>query len=275
MVIGGDGGDELWGGYPTYRAHKLAAVYGALPGWFRRGVVERAVAALPVDDRYQSLEWKLRRFTGRWDDTRLARHLRWMSTVDLPELGAAVPAARGLLPATLGVRLPETDDWLNQILALDFSTYMSGSVLTKVDRASMAHGLEVRPPLLDDALVDLAFSLPSRFKLRGRRGKYLLKRAARGQIPAAIIDRPKKGFAIPLAAWLRGPLSGRLDAVIAESPLWDLGLVDQGVFAGWQAQHRARKADRSKPLWALYVLDRWLRRTSVAVRSSGRTSPAG
>ena len=136
----------------------------------------------------------------------MARHLRWMSTVDLPELGAAVPAARGLLPATLGARLPETDDWLNQILALDFSTYMSGSVLTKVDRASMAHGLEVRPPLLDDALVDFAFSLPSRFKLRGRRGKYLLKRAARGQIPDAIIDRPKKGFAIPLAAWLRGPL---------------------------------------------------------------------
>jgi asparagine synthase (glutamine-hydrolysing) len=267
VVIGGDGGDELWGGYPTYRAHKLAAVYGVLPGWFRRGVVERAVAALPVDDRYQSLEWKLRRFTGRWDDARVARHLRWMSTIDLPELATAVPAARGLLPATLGTRLPQTDDWLNQILALDFSTYMSGSVLTKVDRASMAHGLEVRPPLLDDALVDFAFSLPSRFKLRGRRGKYLLKQAARGQIPDAIIDRPKKGFAIPLAAWLRGPLAGRLDAVIAESPLWDLGLVDQGVFAGWQAQHRARKADRSKPLWALYVLDRWLRRTSVAVRN--------
>ncbi len=267
VVIGGDGGDELWGGYPTYRAHKLAALYGALPGWFRRGVVERAVAGLPVDDRYQSLEWKLRRFTGRWDDARVARHLRWMSTVDLPELGAAVPAARGISPATLGTRLPETDDWLNRILALDFSTYMSGSVLTKVDRASMAHGLEVRPPLLDDALVDFAFSLPSRFKLRGRRGKYLLKRAARGQIPDAIIDRPKKGFAIPLGAWLRGPLAGRLEAVIAESPLWDLGLVDRSVFAGWQAQHRARKADRSKPLWALYVLDRWLRRTSGAVRS--------
>ncbi|HEX3905282.1 MAG TPA: asparagine synthase (glutamine-hydrolyzing), partial [Polyangia bacterium] len=271
VVIGGDGGDELWGGYPTYRAHKLANVYGAFPGWFRRGIVERVVARLPIDDRYQSLEWKLRRFTGRWDDARVARHLRWMSTVDLPELGAAVPAARGLLPATLGARLPETDDWLNQILALDFSTYMSGSVLTKVDRASMAHGLEVRPPLLDDALVDFAFSLPSRFKLRGRRGKVLLKRAARGQIPDAIIDRPKKGFAIPLAAWLRGPLAGRLEAAIAESPLWDLGLVDRAVFSTWQSEHRERKRDRSKPLWAFYVLDRWLRRTNAAVRSSGRT----
>ena len=125
------------------------------------------MAGLPIDDRYQSLEWKLRRFVGRWDDARVVRHLRWMSSVDLPELAAAVPAARGLPPATLGARLPPGDDWLNQILALDFTTYMSGSVLTKVDRASMAHGLEVRPPLLDDALVDFAFSLPSRYQAAG------------------------------------------------------------------------------------------------------------
>ncbi len=271
VVVGGDGGDELWGGYPTYRAHRLAAVYAALPGWFRRGIVERAVNKLPINDRYQSLEWKLRRFVGRWDDARVVRHLRWMSSVDLPELGAAVPAARGLQPATLGARLPPGDDWLNQILALDFTTYMSGSVLTKVDRAAMAHGLEVRPPLLDDTLVDFAFSLPSRTKLPGRQSKYLLKCAARGQIPDAVIDRPKKGFGIPLAAWLRGPLCGRLDAVIAESPLWELGLVDRAVFAGWQREHRERRRDRSRPLWALYVLDRWLRRTSPGVRSSGRT----
>ncbi len=148
---------------------------------------------------------------------------------------------------------------------------MSGSVLTKVDRAAMAHGLEVRPPLLDDALVDFAFSLPSRTKLPGRKSKYLLKCAARGQIPDAVIDRPKKGFGIPLAAWLRGPLAARLEAVLAESPLWELGLVDRAVFAGWQTEHRERKRDRSRPLWALYVLDRWLRRTSLGVRSSGRT----
>jgi len=271
VVVGGDGGDELWGGYPTYRAHKFAALYGALPRWFRRGVVERVVARMPIDDGYQSLEWKLRRFTGRWDDARVARHLRWMSAVDLPELAAAVPAARGLRPATLEARLPESDDWLNQLLALDFSTYLPGSVLAKVDRASMAHGLEVRPPLLDGALVELAFSLPSRLKVRGGRSKVLLKRAARGRIPDAVIDRPKKGFAIPLAAWLRGPLAARLDAVLAESPLWGLGLLDRAVFAGWRDEHRGRTVDRSKPLWALYVLDRWFRRTTGLVRSSEAT----
>jgi asparagine synthase (glutamine-hydrolysing) len=264
VVLGGDGGDELWAGYPTYKAHRMAAIYAAVPRLVRSRLVLPAVGALPVADRYQSLEWKLRRFTERWDDDRVARHLRWMSNVDLPELGAAIPAARGLTPATLaaGRELPATGDWLNGILSLDFQTYLPGSVLTKVDRAAMAHGLEVRPPLLGNALVDLAFGLPSRDKLRGNTSKFLLKRAVRGQIPDEVIDRRKKGFGIPLAAWIRGPLAARVQAVVDESPLWDLGCADRSVFARWLDEHRGRRRDRSKPLWALYVLDRWLRRNA-------------
>src|SRR6185369_9023307 len=132
----------------------------------------------------------------------VTRHLRWMSSVDLPDLSRAIPQASGLLPATMTAWLPESSDWLQKILALDFTTYMPGSVLTKVDRASMAHGLEVRPPLLDNQIVDWAFSLSSRYKLRGTQGKYLLKRAAQGSVPDEVIHRPKKGFAIPLARWL-------------------------------------------------------------------------
>ncbi len=273
VVVGGDGGDELWGGYPTYRAHLYAMFYAAIPTWARAGLVDRLIAKLPIDDRYQSLEWKLRRFTERWDDDLVRRHLRWMSSVDLPDLAAGIPQARGMLPPTFGAALPETPLWLHRLLALDFTTYLPGSVLTKVDRASMAHGLEVRPPLLDDALVDFAFSLPPRHKLRGRRGKYLLKRAARGKIPDAVIDRPKKGFGIPLGAWLRGPLKDRLDGVLRDSPLWDTGLVDQPTFRAWRDEHQARRHDRSKPLWALYVLDRWLRRAQGP--SSGAVSGPG
>ncbi|MES1164934.1 MAG: asparagine synthase (glutamine-hydrolyzing) [Verrucomicrobiota bacterium] len=264
VVLGGDGGDELWGGYPTYKAHRAAAIYAAIPHMLRRQVIARAIGALPIADRYQSLEWKLRRFTERFDDDRVTRHLRWMSNVDLPELAQAIPAARGITPATLEMPHPSGGDWLNTILALDFATYMPGSVLTKVDRAAMAHGLEVRPPLLGNAMVDLAFSLPSRDKVRAKLGgatsKFLLKRAVRGRIPDEVIDRPKKGFGIPLAAWLRGPLAPRVQAVVRESPLWDLGCADQAVFVRWFDEHRDRRRDRSKPLWALYVLDRWLRR---------------
>jgi asparagine synthase (glutamine-hydrolysing) len=270
VVVGGDGGDELWGGYPTYRAHKYAALYARLPAVVRKGVIERAIGWLPLDDRYQSLEWKLRRFTERWDDDPVTRHLRWMSSVDLPELSRAIPAARGLRPATLDARLPETDDRLQRILALDFTTYMPGSVLAKVDRASMAHGLEVRPPLLANAVVELAFSLPSHYKLRGQTGKVLLKQAARGKLPDEIIDRPKKGFGIPLGTWLRGPLRARIESVVGPSPLWETGLLDRGVFAGWNREHQEKKRDHGKALWALLVLDHWFRRNYSAPASGAR-----
>jgi asparagine synthase (glutamine-hydrolysing) len=269
VVVGGDGGDELWGGYPTYRAHRYASVYARVPAWLRKSVFERAVSLLPVvDSRYQSLEWKLRRFTQRWDDDLVTRHLRWMSSVDLPDLSLAIPTSRGLRPATLDVPLPAMDDSLELMLALDFSTYMPGSVLTKVDRASMAHGLEVRPPLLDNALIDLAFSLPSTYKVRGGVSKFLLKRAARGKIPDDIIDRPKKGFGIPLGPWLRGPLRPRLEEVVARSPLWGTGLLDREVFATWNREHQDRVRDHSKALWALLVLDHWHRRHYAAAPSS-------
>ncbi|HVU51919.1 MAG TPA: asparagine synthase (glutamine-hydrolyzing) [Polyangia bacterium] len=260
VVVGGDGGDELWGGYPTYRAHGFASLWGHVPEVIRSNVVGRAIGLLPIDDRYQSLEWKLRRFTERWARDPVTRHLRWMSSVDLPELSRALPSAGGARPATLDARLPETDDRLHRLLALDFTTYMPGSVLAKVDRASMAHGLEVRPPLLDDALVDLAFALPSTYKVRGGATKALLKRAARGHIPDEIIDRPKKGFGVPLAAWLRGPLRARVEDIAARSPLWDTGLLDRAVFAGWTREHLDKRRDHAKALWALLVLDHWYRR---------------
>jgi len=259
VVVGGDGGDEQWGGYPTYRAHGYAAAYRHVPSFIRNQVIARAVGLLPINDRYQSLEWKLRRFTKRWDDDTVTRHLRWMSSIDLPDLARAIPAAKDLRPAALAAPLPETDDWLQRILALDFTTYMPGSVLTKVDRASMAHGLEVRPPLLDDALVERAFSLPSRYKVRGGSGKFLLKLAARGKVPDEIIDRPKKGFGIPLASWLRGPLKDRIHEVATRSPVFDRGILDRDVFRTWHEQHQAKRADHSKPLWALIVLDHWFR----------------
>jgi len=260
VVVGGDGGDELWGGYPTYKAHGLATVYQRVPGFIRKQIVNRTVGLMPINDRYQSLEWKLRRFTKRWDDDMVTRHLRWMSSVDLPDLERAIPAAKGMSPATLATHLPETEDSLQRILALDFATYMPGSVLTKVDRASMAHGLEVRPPLLDDAMLERSFALPSRYKVRRGSGKYLLKLAARGKIPDEIIDRPKKGFGIPLATWLRGPLKDRIHEVVARSPVLDRGILDGDVFRGWNDQHQAKRADHSKPLWALLVLDHWFRR---------------
>jgi asparagine synthase (glutamine-hydrolysing) len=265
VVLGGDGGDELFGGYPTYRAHKAGRLYGLLPEGLRAGALSRVASALPDRDSYQSFAWKMKRFVLRWDDDARQRHLRWMSNLDLPDLRRGVPRASGFPPATLenGAWSREVRDPLNAILALDFLTYLPSSVLTKVDRASMAHGLEVRPPMLDNDIVGWVFSLPSSLKVRSLRGKVLLKRAARGRLPRRIVDRPKKGFGIPLAAWLRGPLRARTEAALRPSPLWASGMLDRDAFAGWAALHAARKGDYSKALWALIVLDEWVRREKI------------
>ena len=270
VVVGGDGGDELWGGYPTYRAHVYAALYARIPAWLRNEVVPRALEHLPIDDRYQSLEWKLRRFTERWDDDDVTRHLRWMSSIDRPELPLAIRGANDIAPPTLGAALPPTGDRLARLMMLDLVTYLPGSVLTKVDRASMAHGLEVRPPFLDNDLTTWALSLPSTYKVRRDRGKFLLKLAAKGHLPESVIERPKKGFAIPLAQWLRGPLRGRIDEVVRQSPVWDGDVLDQESFRERNREHQARQKDNSKPLWALLVLDRWVRRMKTGRQPSDR-----
>jgi asparagine synthase (glutamine-hydrolysing) len=265
VALGGDGGDELWAGYPTYRAHVFARLYGAVPESLREGVIAPLVSRLPVADRYQSFEWKAKRFTGRWASEPSRRHLRWMSNTDLPDLANLVPALAGN-PPPLGTAPLFESDVINSMLALDFRTYLPGSVLAKVDRASMAHGLEVRPPLLDNELVDWAFSLPSRVKLHGTTGKYLLKKAVRGLLPAEVVDRPKKGFAIPLASWLRGPLAPLVEAALRDSPLWASGEPPLGreCLDAWWTEHRERRRDRSRGLWALVVLDRWMKRERIA-----------
>lgn len=262
VALGGDGGDEVFGGYPTYLAHQAARLYKWLPG---HDALSALISKLPERDTYQSLEWKLKRFAQRWDDDTGRRHLRWMSDLDLDDLRSGVPSARGVIPAVLEGALAGLPESTNGLLALDFLTYLPGSVLTKVDRASMAHGLEVRPPMLDDELVEWAFGLPSSLKLRRGRSKALLKLAARGHLPDTVIDRKKKGFGIPLRAWLRGPLRARLAQALEPSPLWASGLLNREAFVGWAGRLDARTGDYSKALWALVVLDEWVRRESVDV----------
>jgi len=261
VVLSGDGADELWAGYPTCRAHRHASIYRRIPLRLRARVIEPLVASLPISDGYQSFEWKAKRFALRWCDEPAIRHLRWMSSVDLPDLPEVLQDASGAGQHWFDSADSFADgDVVNRILALDFQTYLPGSVLTKVDRAAMAHGLEVRPPMLANELIDLAFSLGSNVKLRGGVGKYLLRRCAEGLVPAEVLRRGKRGFAIPLARWLRGPLRIRLLSVIRQSPLWHESPLCQATFAAWAEEHHRQIRDRSRPLWALVVLDHWYRR---------------
>jgi asparagine synthase (glutamine-hydrolysing) len=160
-------------------------------------------------------------------------------------------------------------------MALDFSSYLPGSVLTKVDRASMAHGLEVRPPLLHDPLIDWAFSLPSSLKYHRGTSKLLLKMAVDSDLPHDVIHRRKKGFAIPLARWLKGPLRPRLESILHHSPIWSLDVLKQETFQRWFDEHLNLAADRSRPLWALLVLDHWCRRIRPLAPRAGEDAQTG
>jgi asparagine synthase (glutamine-hydrolysing) len=268
VALGGDGGDELFAGYPTYRAHGFCEIYKHLPDVFVKRLIPWFVSRLSPTDQYQSLEWKLKRFTLRWDHSPLVRHLRWMANTDIPDLKQIVN--KDELPLTIrnyqdlkNHRAPT----LNDLLTLDFQTYLPGSVLTKVDRASMAWGLEVRPPLLDNSVIDLAFGVSEKMKLNGSTTKYILKETMRGYLPNSIIDRKKKGFAIPLSRWLRGPLKNLLENSIHNSPLWETTnespYLNKGVFVRWNREHQEGKFDHSKPLWALLVLDTWARKVGI------------
>ena len=260
VALGGDGSDEVWGGYATYRAHRYSSYYSRVPKALREAFLNRFARALSTNDGYQSFAWKIKRFALRWDDSIVERHLRWMSNIDRIDLPRAV----------LGASQPSyslssySTDAVNNMMGIDFQSYLPGSVLAKIDRAAMAHGLEVRPPFLDHELVEWAYSLPSNLKLHGGihslTGKYLLKKAAATRLPPEIINRKKQGFAPPLSKWLKGPLRERLERTLNSSPFWDLKALNRATFQTWYAEHLEGREDRSKPLWALLVADHWAKR---------------
>jgi asparagine synthase (glutamine-hydrolysing) len=157
-----------------------------------------------------------------------------------------------------------SDDPLSQVQYADFKTYLPGDILTKVDRASMASSLEVRVPLLDHTLVEWAAGLPSHLKLRGRDGKHIFKTALEPYVAADILYRPKQGFAVPLAAWFRGPLRRRLRDALLGPVLRESGLFDNRAIAALLDQHQSGERDHSAALWTSSMMEAFLRQVERA-----------
>jgi asparagine synthase (glutamine-hydrolysing) len=153
----------------------------------------------------------------------------------------------------------DTEDPLALVQYLDLKTYLVGDINTKVDRASMAHSLEVREPLMDHPLVEWLATLPSSMKVRGQEGKWLLKKAMEPRLPRELLYRPKMGFAVPLARWFRGPLRERVrDAVLGER-LADTGFFNPEYLRELLDDHQSMLRDYSGPLWSLLMFDAFLR----------------
>jgi asparagine synthase (glutamine-hydrolysing) len=152
-----------------------------------------------------------------------------------------------------------TDDPLALIQYLDMKTYLVGDINTKVDRASMAHSLEVREPLMDHKLIEWLATLPSNLKVRGGEGKFLLKKALEPQLPNEVLYRPKMGFAVPLARWFRGPLKQRVRDAVLGDRLAATGWFERNYLQHLVDAHHTGARDYSAPLWTLLMFEAFLR----------------
>ena len=270
VSLSGDGGDELFGGYERYvRSEKLAR----LPASLRRvgaallhaasparagAVVDAAQEALPRPLRFARPAEKLAKLApvlGAANARTLYEGLvtQWRGE-RVPLTAAADSAAPGWL-SSIGDPAVDYASWM---MLVDQHTYLPDDILVKVDRAAMAVALETRVPLLDHDLVEWAWSLPLGMKLRGGRGKFLLRALLDEFVPRALIDRPKRGFAVPLAAWLRGPLRDWAEHLLEPRRLSAEGFLDTArVRKRWE-EHLAGTRDAQDELWTVLTFQAWL-----------------
>jgi asparagine synthase (glutamine-hydrolysing) len=260
VVLGGDGADELLAGYPTFAAERFAGIFRRLPRPVQ-AFAGAAVARLPVEHSNFSFDFKLKQFLRGAAEPLPLAHQRWLGSFSGVEIagllvdGDPIDVEREHLVRAAAVN--GAADPLSQSLLLYQDTYLPEDILTKVDRAGMACGLEVRAPFLDVALVKFIQALPPVFKLRHNQTKRLLKRAAAGRLPASILARPKKGFGIPVARWLRGELAPLVTQLLAPARLKRQGLFQPEQVARRVAEHQGGVRDHRKPLWTLLMFQLW------------------
>jgi asparagine synthase (glutamine-hydrolysing) len=264
--LGGDGGDELFAGYPMYWGHRLAQLYARVPRFARRALVEPAVRRLPVRTKNLSFDFKARRFIAGAEYDRVARHHIWFGSFTPEEQNLllteqALAASGGDDIYRDARRLLEeecdADNTVECMQSLDTRLYLAEDILTKVDRASMAVSLEVRAPFLDPRVAEFAASLPADYKLRGRKSKYILKRAVEPLLPPFVTRRGKKGFGIPIAEWLKGRLRPLARDLLSPERIRKGGLFNPDYVTRLQDEHERGVANHRKLLWTLLMFELW------------------
>jgi len=260
VILSGDGGDELFGGYDRYLVDRNRELFERIPSFLRRNFMLRASRAIPRETygknflRNMALDSDSRYVDSvSYFDEDAKRDLlspglrRWLAGHD------SADEFRRLLS------VPRSSERLDHLLYLDSKTYLPGDILTKVDRMSMAHSIEAREPLLDHKLIEFVQTIPASFKLNGSVGKHILKTAVRGLIPDEIINRQKQGFGVPIRRWFNNELRELLYDTLTDGRTRQRGYFNQGVVDEILDEHRRGRRDNSTQLWGLLTLELWQR----------------
>jgi len=260
VALGGDGGDELFAGYPTFLAENYAQTYQRLPKMLRERFLEPLIRALPVSDENISFDFKAKQFVKGASRDKAARHMTWMgsfASVEQQKLLCAPIPDDVFSEAHRYLKQAQHASPGNQLLYLYKKMYLADDILTKVDRASMAASLECRAPFLDHDVVNFVARLPYHFKLHGSTLKYLLKKTYEKELPTGIAARAKKGFGIPVAKWLKGPLKELALHEFSSSKLRSQGIFQVTEVQRLLNEHLSGKADHRKKLWTLLIFQLW------------------
>src|SRR5512132_1037150 len=270
VVLSGEGGDELFGGYYTYVADRLAPRVGrAAP--FLRPLVE----LLPSSSEKVSFDYKAKRFVRAAHLPPVERHHAWKEIFSPDAQEQLLSSSRTTDPLDVyRARYAETEgaEELARLQDLDLGIYLVDDLLVKTDRASMAHSLETRVPFLDPVVAELALALETRKKVRGFSKKRLLRRAAGPLLPSEIIRGRKQGFSIPVAAWLRGDLASFARDVLAPETIERQGYLDAGAVTRMLEEHISGKEDLSRQIWGLLSFTLWFDRYAREPASAGAVS---
>jgi asparagine synthase (glutamine-hydrolysing) len=272
VALSGDGGDELFAGYNRYVfAERLWGLLSCLPVGLRRaagvgltavpaGLVDRMSQIVPRRIRPPQLSDKLKKLAQILPSDPEGIYLRLVSQCSDP---AAL--MRGGLEHPVFPEYSNLHDvsFLDRMQLIDTATYLPDDILQKVDRASMAVGLEARPPFLDHRVVEFSWRLPRRFRIRGGETKWLLRRVLDRHVPRALVDRPKMGFGVPLATWLRGPLRDWAEDLLEPSRLGGGYLDVEAVRRLW-SEHLDQRRNWSYAIWTLLMFEAWRRRWAAA-----------
>jgi len=266
VAFSGDGGDELFAGYPTYKAHQLFKIYSILPKTIRKKIIKPLVNSLPASFSNISLDFKLKRTIKGDFNPPVVRHLIWLAPFSPLE-------KKKLFTKQALQKISKTDpavilfekyfnqgkyfDQLDRLQYLDLKTYLGDFGLTKTDRASSLASLEVRPPFLNPKLAEFVFSLPSSYRLRGLTTKYILKKAVADILPQEIINRPKKGFGSPIAKWIEHELKNQIITKLDKKRLKKQEIFNAQEVQKILNQHFQHKKNNRMKIWSLFMFQNW------------------